>query len=140
MKPMLRPLCHRRSRTLVATLALLPVAACGAPSSTVDDASRAGAQLQRAVASHDAGAVCRLLTPATSQSLAQDESCASAVSGLDLSDPGPVRSAQVWGSNALITYDQDAAFLTLANGRWLVTAAGCSLHQESPADCDLEAG
>lgn len=134
---------HKRSRALLAAvpvLAALPITGCGAASSTVDAATAAGAQLQRAVAAHDAGGICRLLTPATRQSLAQDGSCAAAVTGLDLSDPGPVRSAQVWGSNALITYRQDDAFLTEANGRWLVTAAGCSLHAQSPADCDLEAG
>jgi hypothetical protein len=134
---------HKRFRGLplaVAVLAALPVAACGAPASTVDAATTTGAHLQQAVAGHDAAAICRLLTPATSQSLAQDGSCPTAVSGLHLSDPGPVRSAQVWGSSALITYGHDVAFLTKANGRWLVSAAGCTLHEESPADCDLEAG
>jgi hypothetical protein len=88
----------------------------------------------------DAGALCRLLTPAAAESVATgDETCEQAVGDLDLPGDGPVGAVQVWSDRAQVRAGAETLFLTRLIGGWRVSGAGCSFQGDEPYDCDVEA-
>lgn len=136
---------RRRAALLLAATVVTgsALSGCGADG-RVDAAREVARQYEEAVKGGDAEAVCRLLAPVTRQA-AMDESgtCAKAVSEAQLDDPGTVGTPQVWGRSAMVRFDRGAGstvFLTDADGRWQLTAVGCTEQPDAPATCELEAG
>jgi hypothetical protein len=133
---------HARIRQLgvsaVAAVSAFALGACAAPAGTVDPARNAASAFGSAVAAGDVGSVCAALTDAAVESLEKGgTSCPSAVAELGLADPGTLRGVEVWGRAALARFTTDVAFLGLVDGRWRVSAAGCTVAGKSPADCLL---
>ena len=123
----------------------LPALAAVALGTTACTGSGAAAAVQvardalSASAAHDAPRLCSLLAPSTAQSLEREQStsCEQAARSLNLGQPSASGSAEVWGSSALVPTGSTSVFLTEVDGQWRVLAAGCSMHQDSPADCEL---
>jgi hypothetical protein len=115
--------------------------ACSASPGTAD-AQRTAQDALRAASSQDTVALCALLSPATAHQLELQEStpCATATRSVQLGDAADAGPAQVWGSSALVPTGATSVFLTEVNGRWRVRAAGCSLREDQPADCELGGG
>jgi hypothetical protein len=134
----------RRGGVLLAAAATAVVATttgCAGPSPEITGARDAATTFGRAVADGDAEAACGLLARSVVESLEQsDGSCPQGVQQAGLDDPGELTGSEVWGSSGLVTFTGGDVFLTVVDGRWRVTAAGCTQHEESPADCDLEEG
>jgi ketosteroid isomerase-like protein len=111
---------------------------CGVTPGTDPVARTADAWLS-AVRAKDTAALCRLVTPAAAQSAETgDETCTQALGDLDLPGAGPVGAIQVWSDRAQVQAGGDTLFLTEVDGRWLVSAAGCTGQADRPYDCDLE--
>ncbi|NAZ86861.1 hypothetical protein [Kineococcus indalonis] len=121
--------------------ALAAGAACAAPAGS-DTALRVAADFTAATADGDAERVCALLAPATARQLAQQAaSCPEAAGALSLPAPAePLPAAQVWGRSALVAAPGTSVFLVRVDDRWLVSAAGCTLRPQAPADCALQGG
>jgi hypothetical protein len=133
----------RRGRTKTAAVALgavaLALSGCGRDGDrqsvrTVVDGFYA------AVRDHQGDRACALLSVDTRQALEQEESesCGKAVGKLHLDDgrPGSVR---VFSSEASVELvGGDAVFLGDTKGGWRISAAGCRLQGDKPADCELE--
>jgi hypothetical protein len=128
-----------RAALVGSALALL-VAACS-PAGT-GAAERTARQAVRAASDQDGATLCSLLSPATAHRLEEQEQapCATAVRSLDLGDAAATGRAQVWGSSALVPVGTSTVFLTDVDGRWRVLAAGCTVHEDEPADCRLGGG
>ncbi len=123
---------------------------CGAPAARVDGARAAGERFERALASGDHGAACRLLAPETIGQLEleleleleedQGKACAEALGAEELPRAGAVRTAEVYGRQALLSLDGDTLFLSQFSGGWKVVAAGCTPQGEQPYQCALKGG
>lgn len=123
-------------------LALLALSGCAAGPATPGDgaATTVAASFARAVADADGPAACELLAATTRTTLESESGtdCADAIAALGLPDPGGVRSAAVYGRAAQATFEEDTEFLTLENGQWRITAAGCVERPERTYQCDLK--
>jgi hypothetical protein len=90
----------------------------------------------------DPQAACGLLAPRTAQSLEKDgKPCARALTQEDLPTPGARTAVYVAGHSAQVRYADDTVFLSLFDGGWRVTAAGCVRATPDPAvpyDCAIE--
>jgi hypothetical protein len=118
-------------------VAALSAACAGSPGA--DSAERTAQDAVRAASARDTTTLCALLSPVTAHDLEQQQSapCPSAARSVDLGGPATAGPAQVWGSSALVPTGSTSVFLIEVNGRWRVRAAGCSVHQDQPADCRL---
>ncbi|MFD9337816.1 hypothetical protein ACFWBF_25965 [Streptomyces sp. NPDC060028] len=118
------------------------VGGCGAPAARVDGARAAGERFERALASGDHEAACRLLAPETLGQLEQDEkkACAEAMGTEDLPTAGAVRTTGVYGRQAMLRLDGDTLFLSQFSGGWKVVAGGCTPQGEQPYQCLLKGG
>jgi hypothetical protein len=133
-----------RQRTALARAALagsavaLLAGACSAPAGT-GAAQRTAREAVRAASDQDSATLCSLLSPATVHRLEEQQQgpCATVARSLDLGNPAATGRAQVWGSSALVPVGSSAVFLTDVDGRWRVLAAGCTVHEDEPADCRL---
>ncbi len=131
----------RWSAPLVLLAFATALAGCSGPDGGRQAAQEVASSFVRAVAGGDLAAACGLLARSTVEQLEQGGSdCPSAVEQAGLDDPGQATGTQVWGRAALVTFSGADVFLADVDGRWRVTAAGCVLRQESPAECDVEAG
>jgi hypothetical protein len=96
----------------------------------------------QAVEADDGERACAQLSADTVEALAQDEdeSCAQAARGLDLS-ASPVARTRVFGIAAKVDLaDGDSAFLELTSRGWRVSAAGCTPGpDDQPYECEIEA-
>ena len=122
------------------TAVTLGAAACtGSGSVAAEQVARNALQ---ASAAHDTTKLCSLLAPSTAQSLEREQStpCEQAAQSLSLGQPSTSGPAEVWGSSALVPTGSTSVFLTEVDGRWRVLAAGCSMHKDSPADCEVGGG
>jgi hypothetical protein len=127
-----------RTRWVAAAGVVLVLATgCGQPGrQAAVDAADAWLVAARA---KDAGAECRLLTPAAAESAASgDETCEQAIGDLDLPGDGPVEQVQVWSDRAQVKTGTDTLFLTRLSGGWRINAAGCQRQGDEPYDCDVE--
>jgi ketosteroid isomerase-like protein len=119
----------------------IAVAMCGGCGVTpgTDPVARTADAWLTAVRAKDTAALCRLVTPAAARSAETgDETCAQALGDLDLPGAGPVGTIQVWSDRAQVKAGGDTLFLTEVDGRWQVSAAGCTAQADRPYDCDLE--
>jgi hypothetical protein len=119
------------------------LSACGAPSSTTTAVSSTALAFQTAATDGDGAGICDLLTDSLTKALEHSgQSCSSAVTALQLGDPGAVLATDVWGRSALVTFADTSSdvFLTEVNGTWRIAAAGCAVRDSRPAECQLEAG
>ncbi|MGW7313793.1 hypothetical protein [Streptomyces sp. NPDC054865] len=139
-----RPALARAVRALLCagTVAVL-VGGCGAPAARVDGARAAGERFERALASGDREAACRLLAPETSGQLEQDEgkACREALGAQELPTAGAVRTTEVYGRQAMLGFVGDTLFLSRFGGGWKVVAAGCTPQgEQQPYQCMLKGG
>ncbi|WP_404961630.1 hypothetical protein [Streptomyces sp. 147326] len=110
------------------------------PRPRTDGARAAGERFERALASGDHEAACRLLAPGTLGQLEQDEgkACAEALEAEELPTAGSVRTTEVYGRQALLRLDGDTLFLSQFGGGRKVVAAGCTPQGSSPVDVCVE--
>ncbi|MFJ9079409.1 hypothetical protein ACIRO3_29830 [Streptomyces sp. NPDC102278] len=139
-----RPAPARSVRALLCagTVAVL-VGGCGAPAARVDGARAASERFERALASGDHEAACRLLAPETSGQLEQDEgkACREALGAEELPAAGAARATEVYGRQAVVRLVGDTLFLSQFNGGWKVVAAGCTPQgEQQPYQCVLKGG
>ncbi|MFG2749511.1 hypothetical protein [Streptomyces xanthophaeus] len=119
------------------------VCGCGASAVRVDGVRAAGERFERALASGDHGAACRLLAPGTVEQLEQDEgkACAKALGTQELPTAGAVRATEVYGRQAMMRLAGDTLFLSQFSGGWKVVAAGCTPQgAQQPYQCALKGG
>ncbi|WP_328923407.1 hypothetical protein OG429_01270 [Streptomyces sp. NBC_00190] len=152
MKPILlsgagvlvRPAMARAARAVVCAGAVGVFAGgCGASAARVDGARAAGERFERALASGNHEAACRLLAPETSGQLEQDEgkTCREAVGAEELPMAGAVRTTEVYGRQAMLRLVGDTLFLSQFSGGWKVVAAGCTPQgEQQPYRCVLKGG
>ena len=83
---------------------------------------------------------CGLLATETRKELEDREGpCASALPAELQSTPGPVKSTEVYGKDAIVRLESDTIFLARFRDGWKVTAAGCSRAQVGrPYDCKVK--
>ncbi|MEU9082734.1 hypothetical protein [Streptomyces sp. NPDC048357] len=116
---------------------------CGASAARVDGARAVGERFERALASGDHGAACRLLAPETRGQLEQDQkkTCGEAMGEEDLPHAGAVRTTEVFGRQAMLRLVGDTLFLSQFSGGWKVVAAGCTPQgEQQPYQCVLKGG
>jgi hypothetical protein len=115
-------------RTVLAVGVLVVVFLTGGCSSDqVPDVTAAAQGFYAAVGQSEAGAACKLLSPAARTDLEQSsgKACPDAVLEEELPRTDEVESAQVYGTMAIVTTGEDTMFLGRFRGGWLVTAVGC---------------
>ncbi|MGW6862520.1 hypothetical protein [Streptomyces xanthophaeus] len=139
-----RPALERMVAALLCAGAVaVLVSGCGAPSARVDGARAAGERFERALASGDHEAACRLLAPETSGQLEQGEgrACREALGEEGLPMAGAVRTTEVYGRQAMLRLVGDTLFLSQFSGGWKVVAAGCTPQGvQQPYQCVLKGG
>ncbi|WP_374772164.1 hypothetical protein OG756_02580 [Streptomyces sp. NBC_01310] len=141
---LLRPATARAARAVLCAggvAALL--SGCGASAARVDGARAAGERFERALASGDHEAACRLLAPETSGQLEQDagKACREALGAEELPTAGAVRTTEVYGRQAMLRLVGDTLFLSQFSGGWKVVAAGCTPQgEQQPYQCVLKGG
>lgn len=122
---------------LLVAVALL--CGCGATAPREDGAARAGRAFAAALAARDYPAACALLAPATREQLTEEMPCAPALRALELTPGGATSGVRVYGRQALLSMARDRLFLSLFDGGWLVTAAGCVRQPgDEPYRCSLK--
>jgi hypothetical protein len=124
---------------LVGVVSLLPFGACAAPAGPAEDVAR---RFDEALSRSDWSAACALLASATKDDLERSagKPCAEALAMEDLSEAGPVRAVQVFGTMAQARLGQDTFFLSRFPDGWKVMAAGCSPQPDGPYDCTVQGG
>ena len=93
-----------------------------------------------AVRDHQGERACALLSPDTRKVLEQQESqsCDKAVDSLHLDD-GRTRRVQVFSTDATVELvGGDTVFLGDSPSGWQISAAGCQLQADKPADCEVQ--
>ncbi|MGW7064870.1 hypothetical protein ACWGHM_41150 [Streptomyces sp. NPDC054904] len=139
-----RPAQERAVRAILcASTAAVLIGGCGAPAARVDGARAAGERFERALASGDHEAACRLLAAETSEQLEQDagKACREALGAEELPTAGAVRTAEVYGRQAVLRLVGDTLFLSQFSGGWKVVAAGCTPQGgQQPYQCVLKGG
>lgn len=134
-----------RLRALVALIAVgfvtsVLLSGCsGQGNAEAGNAQAAAVSFSRAVAGATDEA-CGLLAPQTRMELEDREGpCASALPAELQSTPGPVRSTEVYGKDAIVRLESDTIFLARFRDGWQVTAAGCARAQVGrPYDCKVK--
>lgn len=122
---------------VVAAVVLL--AGCSGPPGERDHVVSTARAWLAAVAANDPAAECRLLSPATQESVATgDDTCERAVSDLDLPSQGSIGAVEVWSDRAQVRTGADTLFLVRLTGGWRVAGAGCQAQRDRPYDCDVE--
>jgi hypothetical protein len=120
---------------MLAAAALLT--ACGGPPGE-DEVTGTAREWLAAARARDAGALCRLLSPAAADSVATgDETCERAVADLALPGSGSVGAVEVWSDEAQVRTGADTLFLVRLTDGWRVSGAGCTPRGDRPYDCDV---
>jgi hypothetical protein len=112
----------------------IALAGCAAQSAQ-DEAAATATRFLDAVAGSDAATACALLAPRTREDLvtSEDEPCGRSLPVDRLE--GTVQSAETWSDQAIVRTDRGVLFLTEFDTGWLVSAAGCTPHEEQPYRC-----
>ena len=134
---------RRRARTVLAAVAVAALTTgCSVQEAATGEAQRRAEAAVRASADQDPATLCALLAPHTVQELERQDSapCEVAARSLDLGQPSGGGPTEVWGSSALVPMGPATVFLTDVDGRWKVLAAGCTLREDQPAECELGGG
>lgn len=121
-------------------IALISLAACS--SGNDDAATEVAEQLHASLQAEDGAAACDLLSSDAQKELSdsQGSSCETAIMATGLPDSGQVVEVKVYGTSALVRYDDDIVFLGDFPTGWKVTAAGCSPQAGAPYDCQVQGG
>jgi hypothetical protein len=132
---------RRRTKTAAVALGALVLALSGCGRDGDRESVRAVVDgFYAAVRDHQGDRACALLSADTRQALDEEESdsCAKAVDKLHLDDgrPGPVHVFAGEASVELV--GGDTVFLGDTASGWRISAAGCRLQDNKPADCELE--
>jgi hypothetical protein len=93
-----------------------------------------------AVRDHHGDRACALLSPDTRKALEQQESkpCGQAVDELHLDDGRPDR-VDVFSTEASVELvGGNTVFLGNSPNGWQISAAGCQLQRNKPADCEVQ--
>jgi hypothetical protein len=130
-----------RDRTAAAALAALTLALCGCGRDGDRHAVRTVVErFYAAVQDHRGERACALLGADTRKALEQQESqpCAKAIGQLQLKGgtPGAVQVVSTEASMQLV--GGDTVFLGDSPQGWRISAAGCRLQDDNPADCELQ--
>ncbi len=85
---------------------------------------------------------CDLLNDATRTELEQssEQACDQAILEEDLPTAEQVMDIKAYGRSARVILEGDVVFLSVADGGWRVTAAGCQPQANQPYDCSLTGG
>jgi hypothetical protein len=119
------------------------LSACAGPDTTGPE--RAATAFGQAVSAAEGSRACALLSPKVVTELADTagKPCPEAVLTLltaKLKAASPVRAAQRYGHQALVTTDTDTVFLSEFPGGWKIIAAGCEPRADQPYDCTVSGG
>jgi len=124
-----------------ATALVLGVNLSGCSSLGPDDeaAGEAAVAFHEAQRRGDGGSACDLLIETTRTDLEQstDQPCETAILAESLPSAEQVVDVAAYGRNARVILDGDVVFLSVAEGRWQVSAAGCVFQANAPYDCSL---
>jgi hypothetical protein len=125
------------SVVLAVAVAAVSLSGCG-PDGWKRSAVRAATAFQDALRARDGQAACAVLTDTTRDALESEtgRSCAAAVMSLK-ADSAAAGAAEVWGTQARVTFGTDTVFLGRYADGWRVSAAGCKPGSGS-YECDLE--
>lgn len=99
-------------------------------------------RFQSALDAGDGSGACRLLAPATRETLERDAQapCADAVLDQDLPAAGGDVETEVYGTAAQARTGTDTIFLGRFDDGWRVMAAGCAVAGDAPYRCAVEGG
>jgi hypothetical protein len=116
------------------------LSACAGPDTTGPE--RAATAFGQAVSAADGSRACALLSPKVVTELADSagKPCPEAVLTSKLPAVSPVRAAQRYGHQALVTTETDTVFLSEFPGGWKIIAAGCEARADQPYDCTVSGG
>jgi hypothetical protein len=130
----------RSLSALIGLVALISLSACS--SGNDDAATRVAEQLHASLHAEDGAAACDQLSEEAQEELAdsQGSSCETAIMAAGIPDSGQVVEVKVYGTAALVRYDEDVVFLGEFADGWKVTAAGCSSQAGAPYDCQVQGG
>lgn len=92
--------------------------------------------------SGDGAGACGLMIDAVRTELehSSDQPCGTAIIEQPLSRAEQVLEVAEYGRNARVILDGDVAFLSVADGQWQVSAAGCEFRSNAPYDYTLTRG
>ena len=130
-------------RSLPVAIALVVLVSLSACSSGNDDAATQTAErLHASLRAEDGAAACDLLSDDAQEELSdsQGSSCETAVMEAGLPDSGQVVEVKVYGTSAIVRYDEDVVLLGEFPDGWKVTAAGCTPKADAPYDCQVQGG
>lgn len=129
-------------RLIVAVAVLIPLSSCATLGPDDTTAGEVAVRFHQALTDEDGAAACGMLAPETVRELEQtaDTVCNRAVLDADLPAAQTVGDSQAFGRGAQVVMDGDVVFLSLFDGRWQITAAGCQPRDDRPYDCTLKGG
>lgn len=83
-----------------------------------------------------------MLAAATKVSVSQDgeTTCEKGLAEAGLDGATTVAAVQVWGRVGQAVMGNDVVFLTIEDGHWRITAAGCQARSGRPYQCAVEGG
>ena len=131
----------RRLRALGWLAAAFVVAAtCSGCSSLSPDEDSAVRVARTAHTIEDPAKACAALAPDVVSELEKSagEPCMEALPEELTATSGEVRSTWAEGQSAQVVFQDDVVFLGLFDGRWKVTAMGCTPRHERPYDCAVK--
>ncbi len=129
-------------RTAAATLAALALTACSSLGPDESAAGDAALAFYAAYGDEDGARACALMTESARTELEQstDEPCDSAIVSEDLPSADQVEEVEAYGRNARVILDGDVVFLSVADGTWRISAAGCEYRSNAAYDCTITGG
>jgi hypothetical protein len=131
---------QRRGRSLLCLLALSLASSCASLGPDTTAAGDAAVAFHQAVSDQNGSAACALLAPGTLTELEQTvgSSCDQAVLDQDLPGAWTVQDSQAFGRGAQVVLDGDVVFLSIFDGQWRITAAGCEPDGDRPYNCAVK--
>ncbi|MFD5574427.1 hypothetical protein [Streptomyces cadmiisoli] len=132
--------CRVRRATGAVLLLVGLTGGCAGLSARGADAAAAAEAFESAVRGGDHAAACFLLAPQTRSELMESRGagCAAALGEARLPAPGARRGVQVYGRQAMVTFEADTLFLSQFPGSWRVVAAGCVPEPGEPYNCRVK--
>ena len=131
---------HRSARSLQLGLFSLAVLTGCAPAGATSAPAAAAEEFHRAMADTDTSAACALLLPKIREETAKSGdagTCEGQLEKAEVPEPGRVRQIEQYGQDAFVEFESDTVFLTVSEGGWKVTAAGCTANGEAPYSCEI---
>lgn len=126
---------------IVVLIAGVLLAGCDV-SPSASSAADAAVGFLKDVQAGDGTAACALLAASTIEELESTSKagCSTAVLAEDLPSASQVLRSAAFGSGAQVVLDGDVLFLTVQDGGWKVTAAGCTSRPDRPYLCVVSGG